>query len=218
MPRNSVGTMSLPAGQPVVTGTTIDATVFNALTSDLATELTDSLDRSGKGTMLAPLALAAGTDVLPGLAFALDGTTGIYRDTDGSLVITSGGDLARFAQAAITIGVPLVLTAQAPSLQTPTPGANWTISTGGKYWKNQFREVWVKGQWTATSNSAANLFVLASGFLPLETRRFNVVRSRSGAFTSQTVFVDTSGNVTPDPSVQTGDIYFLDAIRFLAEA
>lgn len=55
MPRNGSGTYSLPAGQPVVTGTVISSTTFNTLTSDLATALTQSLATDGQTTPTANL-------------------------------------------------------------------------------------------------------------------------------------------------------------------
>jgi hypothetical protein len=89
--RNSSGTYSLPAGQPVVSGTTISSTVHNALASDLATELTSSLDRSGRGAMLAPLQLSNGTVAAPSLTFGTDADTGLYRVSANQLGITAGG-------------------------------------------------------------------------------------------------------------------------------
>lgn len=49
MPRSS-GTYSLPAGNPVVTGTTISATTHNSTLSDISTELTNSLPRDGQAS------------------------------------------------------------------------------------------------------------------------------------------------------------------------
>ena len=48
MARNGSGTYTLPAGQPVVTGTSISSTVFNTLTVDLANALTTSLASDGQ--------------------------------------------------------------------------------------------------------------------------------------------------------------------------
>lgn len=48
MSRDGSGTYNLPAGQPVVTGTTISSTTFNTLTSDLAAALTASLASDGQ--------------------------------------------------------------------------------------------------------------------------------------------------------------------------
>jgi hypothetical protein len=51
MPRNGSGTYSLPAGQPVVTNTTISSTTFNTLTSDLSTAITQSVCSDGQTPM-----------------------------------------------------------------------------------------------------------------------------------------------------------------------
>ena len=65
MSRNSSGTWTAPAGQPVVAGTVIDVTVENNLVSDIGAEITDSLSRSGKGGMTAPLRTLDGTVAAP---------------------------------------------------------------------------------------------------------------------------------------------------------
>ena len=44
MPRNGSGTYSLPSGNPVVAGTTIEASWANTTLNDVATELTGSLE------------------------------------------------------------------------------------------------------------------------------------------------------------------------------
>lgn len=79
MPRNSSGTYSRPAGQPVVTGTSISSTDHNTYTADVASELTDSLSRSGKGGMTAPLRVADGSSSAPSVSFSSETGTGIYR-------------------------------------------------------------------------------------------------------------------------------------------
>ena len=66
MPRNGLGTYSLPAGQPVVSGTTISSSTFNTLTSDLATALTQSLCIDGQAVPTANLPM--GGYKLTGLA------------------------------------------------------------------------------------------------------------------------------------------------------
>lgn len=79
MPRNPAGTYTLPNG-PVAGGTTILASDENTTRDDIATELTDSLSRSGAGGMLAPFRIMDGTQAVPGLAFNSDVNTGIFRD------------------------------------------------------------------------------------------------------------------------------------------
>ena len=50
MARNGSGTYNLPAGNPVVTGTTISSTTTNSTFSDIATALTGSLSADGQTT------------------------------------------------------------------------------------------------------------------------------------------------------------------------
>ena len=51
MSRNGSGTYSLPAGNPVVTGTTISSSWANTTLSDIATALTGSVASDGQTTM-----------------------------------------------------------------------------------------------------------------------------------------------------------------------
>lgn len=80
MPRDSNGTYSLPAGNPVVTLSVISSTWANTTLSDISTALTGSLDRSGQGAMLAGLKLFDGVIGSPGLTWGTDTTSGLYRN------------------------------------------------------------------------------------------------------------------------------------------
>lgn len=79
MPRNSSGTYSLPAGNPVVTATVISSAWANSTLSDLGTAMTDSLSRTGQGGMLTTLLLADGAVGAPGLSWTNETTSGLYR-------------------------------------------------------------------------------------------------------------------------------------------
>jgi hypothetical protein len=84
--RNSSGTYSLPSSyNPVVTHTTIGSVGYNATQADVASEITNSLDRNGRGAMLAPLQLSNGTASLPSLTFASDPDSGLYRAGAGDI-------------------------------------------------------------------------------------------------------------------------------------
>lgn len=89
--RNSSGTYSLPSGNPVVSGTTITSATHNTTMSDMATEMTDSLNRSGKGPMLAALELVDGTVAAPGLSFDNDTDCGLYRIGANNIAIATNG-------------------------------------------------------------------------------------------------------------------------------
>ena len=77
MARNGSGVYSLPAGNPVVTGTTISSTVHNNTMTDLATEMTNSTDKDGQTVI-------TGTWDYNGNKIVLDadGDTSITADTD----------------------------------------------------------------------------------------------------------------------------------------
>jgi len=76
----SAGTFSInSSGQPVVSGTTISASVFNALTADLATGLSTCMLKDGTQTATAGIGFFAGTVSLPGIYFGTDTATGLYR-------------------------------------------------------------------------------------------------------------------------------------------
>lgn len=105
MPRNSGGTYSLPAGNPVVTGASVSSTVHNNTLNDITSEMTDSLSRSNKGAMLAQLQLFAGTVGVPGLAFGSDTDMGFYYSAAGITKFSVAGvELLELAANKLKIG------------------------------------------------------------------------------------------------------------------
>lgn len=113
MARNSGGTFSLPAGNPVVSGTTISSSTHNSTLSDIATEITDSLSRSGKGAMLAPLELTDGSAAAPALTFDNDTDTGVYRKGANNMaLVVSGAEVLDVQTAGVDITGYVTLTGQ----------------------------------------------------------------------------------------------------------
>jgi len=109
MPRSVSGVYTLP-NPPVVTNTTIVSTDENTTRSDMASEITNSLDRSGRGGMLAPLQLVDGTPSLPGLTFSSDVNTGMYRITADTIGFAVAGSLVfTIATTGVTIAAGLSL-------------------------------------------------------------------------------------------------------------
>ena len=112
MPRNASGTYTLPSGNPVSSGTLIDATWANNTLNDIANEVTDSLSRSGEGGMLAPFRLNDGVQATPGLAFTNEPSTGMYRAGTNEAWLVAGGTqvlqftttgaMTRYAPGAVT--------------------------------------------------------------------------------------------------------------------
>ena len=91
MPRAADGTVTLPTGNPVVAGTAISDTVHNATMADMASMVEDSLCRSGKGGMLAPLQFSDGTVAAPGVTFTNEPSTGLYRAAATDFRVSLGG-------------------------------------------------------------------------------------------------------------------------------
>jgi len=113
MPRNSSGVYTLPSGNPVVPGTTIDAAWANDTMEDMANELTNSLSRTGAGGMLAPFRIANGTVTAPGISYLNETNTGLYRSGAGSVWMSVlGVNTVQFSTVGMTIPVGKALTAQ----------------------------------------------------------------------------------------------------------
>jgi hypothetical protein len=91
MPRNGSGTYNLPAGNPVVGGTTIASGWANTTLSDLASALTGSVSTDGQSAMTAPLLLSAGSVSLPSLSRTGDPNTGLFFPAADQVALAAGG-------------------------------------------------------------------------------------------------------------------------------
>jgi hypothetical protein len=78
MSRNGSGTYNLPAGNPVVTGTTISSTWANNTLSDIANSLTQSIAADGQTPITGALQMG-GNDIQN--AGTITATTGIFGGT-----------------------------------------------------------------------------------------------------------------------------------------
>jgi hypothetical protein len=106
MPRDSNGAYTLPASvNPVVNATTIDPAWANTTLDDIRTALTDSLDRNGRGGMLASFKNADGTIGAPGMSWTNETASGFRRAGAGDMrAVIGGADVARFTAAGILDG------------------------------------------------------------------------------------------------------------------
>lgn len=77
MARDGSGTYTLPLNA-VVTATTITPTWANTTLDDIATELTDSLDRYGRGGLTSAFENLSGSASLPGISYINDPASGYY--------------------------------------------------------------------------------------------------------------------------------------------
>ncbi len=96
MPRNANGDYSQPLPD-VAAGDVISSGWANTTVGDLANSMTDSLDRQGRGGMLAPFQFADGLVGAPGATFANETTSGMYRAAAGDVRISVlGADIVRW--------------------------------------------------------------------------------------------------------------------------
>ena len=119
MSYNGSGVFSInSAGQPVVTGTTISSSTFNALTADLATGLTTALTKDGQSTPTANIKM--GSFKITGLA---NGT--LATDAAAFGQITSG------VNSILTItGTDTLLGTKSPALTAYTAGDLFSFVVG----------------------------------------------------------------------------------------
>jgi hypothetical protein len=112
MPYNGSGTYSLPAGNPVVTGSAISSTTTNNTNSDIATALTNCMTRDGQSPPTENIPM--GGNKLTGLA---SGTA-----SGDALQYDQISELTNFMTAAATgdeTGAGALVFAESPSLVTP---------------------------------------------------------------------------------------------------
>ena len=100
MSRNGTGTYNLPAGNPVVTGTTILTTWANTTLTDIGTALTGSVASDGQTPMTGSLNLNSNTIVnLANPSANQDAATKVYVDTADGLALLKASNLSDVANA-----------------------------------------------------------------------------------------------------------------------
>ena len=100
MSRNGSGTYTLPAGNPVVTGTTIASTWANNTMNDLASAITDSVAADGQTAMTGNLNLNSNKIVnLATPTLSTDAVTKAYVDTADALSLLKASNLSDVANA-----------------------------------------------------------------------------------------------------------------------
>jgi hypothetical protein len=99
MSRNGSGTYTLPAGNPVVTGTTISSTWANNTLTDIATALTGSLAADGQTTATGNLKM--GNNRVTGLADGIASTDAatVNQIPSGALFLLKASNLSDVANA-----------------------------------------------------------------------------------------------------------------------
>lgn len=122
MPRNASGTYTLPL-PPVVPDTVIESVWANTTNDDVAQALTDSLDRYGRGSMVAPLRFVDGLVSAPGFAWQAETGTGFYRESAGVMsVAVLGAKVGQWSASGITMSAGKSLIAPSITVQGGAQG------------------------------------------------------------------------------------------------
>lgn len=128
--RISSGAYVLPAGNPFTSGTTINSTVMNSTLSDIGSEVTNSLDRQGRGGMTGALRLSNGTSSAPALAFTSETNSGLYRAGTNDLRLQiAASNIEKWTATGSTLTGLSTVTAGVVATQSTTNGTG-VVSTG----------------------------------------------------------------------------------------
>ncbi len=198
MPRNpSTGVYSKPAGTTPSVGQVIDPVPWNALTTDLGNEITNSLPRDGSAPMVAPLKAAGGTVSAPGVGFASTPQTGLYLKGGGLLGFAQNGVDVSFDQALVyaaksgdytalasddnavhrfTAAATLTLTAAS------TLGANWhycVIADGGDVTIDPNGVETIDGATTLVLKDGYSVNIICSGAAFFTSKLFARIQSKA---------------------------------------
>jgi hypothetical protein len=136
MSRNGSGTYTLPAGNPVVTGTTISSTWANSTLTNIASALTDSLAADGQTTATGNLKM--GNNRITGLADGIAATdaasitqvTSAVAITGGTINGTSVGATTAATGRCTTLEATGVTTVQAGTVSAPAITTTGDTNTG----------------------------------------------------------------------------------------
>lgn len=132
MSYNGSGTFNInSAGQPVVTGTVIASTPFNALTADLGTGLSTAITKDGQTTTTARIPFAAGINS----SLVTDAT----NTATGSIITAGGVGIAKALFVGTTVNIlgstsgtaTIVVSAAAGTPTLTLPTTTGTLSING---------------------------------------------------------------------------------------
>ncbi|MDU0364977.1 hypothetical protein RWK44_31885 [Rhizobium sp. 25PS6] len=219
MPRNpSTGVYSKPAGTTPSVGQVIDPVPWNALTTDLGNEITNSLPRDGSAPMVAPLKAAGGTVSAPGIGFASTPQTGLYLKGGGLLGFTQNGVDVAFDKGMVyvaksgdytalasddnavhrfTAAATLTLTAAA------TLGANWhyaVIADGGDVTIDPNGSETIDGAASLVVPNGYSAFIICSGSAFFTDRMASTLKTVAASAPAGHIYGLTLSNNAGDPT------------------
>ena len=177
MSRNGSGTYTLPAGNPVVTGTSIASTWANTTMTDLANALTDSVATDGQTTMTGNLKM--GNNKVTGLADGTLTTDGVSKGQMDTAIATAVAG----KQSEIT-AIGILKGAGAGSISAATAGTDYAgITNVQTFTAGQRGEVTVltSGSTVNTNLADSNNFSLTLATNATLANPTNIVAGQSGA-------------------------------------
>lgn len=189
MSLNGSGTYSPnTAGQPVATGQTIDATVFNALINDIASALSTAIFKDGQQTVTANIPM--GGYKITGLA------TGTAT-TDAAAVQNVNARSMCEGRLTLTTGVPVTtsdVTAAETLYFTPYKGSCIALYDGTNWVRRTFTEVSID---VPDATNCYDVFAYDnSGTVTLELTAWTNTTTRATALTTQDGVLVKTGALT----------------------
>jgi hypothetical protein len=201
MSRNGSGTYSLPAGNPVVTGTTISSTWANNTLTDIATALTGSLAADGQTTATGNLKM--GSNRVTGLADGIASTDAatVNQIPSGATFLLKASNLSDVADATTSRGNLVAAKSGANSDITSLTGLTTALSVGQG--GTGLTAVGTTGN-VLTSNGSAWVSSTPSSGKLLQIVQGTVVTTSTS--TSSTTFVTTGITASITPSSASSKI------------
>ena len=213
MSYNGSGTFNINStGQPVVAGTVITASAFNALTTDLATGLTTAITKDGQTTTTARIPFAQGINS----SLVTDSSS----TSTGSILTAGGVGIAKALYVGTTATVSQITSASATALTLQSAGTTaitvdtsqnvgiGTTSPGSKL--HVSGDIYASGEidWAGTGAGGSSL-----GFLASSGGNAAVGSRGATAFTmytngSERMRIDSGGNVQVRTTTNPNGIKF----------
>lgn len=213
MPRNSSGTYSLPAGNPVVSGEIIASSWANSTMGDIADSITNSLARNGNGGMTAALRIVDGTQTVPGVGFVTETNSGIFRESAGNVfLVVLGNKIFRLQSTGVSVTGAAAISGNATVGGTlGVTGASTLASLGVT---NNATVGGTLGVTGATSLAAVTASGIATAGAALREKQIAVAASNidlaTGNFFSKTISGATTFTVSNVPASGTAAALILD--------
>lgn len=159
MSYNGSGTFQInTSGQPVVTGTSISSTVFNALTADLATGLSTAITKDGQTTTTARIPFALGINS----TLVTDAT----NTTSGSIITAGGVGIAKALYVGTTANVAGVATLTSNPVLSGGTANGVAYLNGSKVLTTGSALVFDGTNFSTTGSATVKNLLLTGGTLP----------------------------------------------------